>query len=225
MRFECRIEARTPSSLTDAQLVVDACGIPCRTIEISAAVDGYLQFEPDADARRRGNVMARTRMVVLFDQSAKLDALADRNRKQNGTVARIFHVARRRYAAGQSDRRSLQEASLGARALSRRSSAPDRQGPDGRSRSRSDRRSRPRHQLRDAPTRFSRSSCTATRTTSSSSAASRRRRRARSPPRRLDALEASSTDDGDAQQHRDQRVLPTPGRLFEGIGEQRRSFR
>ena len=39
------------------------------------AVDGYLQFEPDADARRRGNVMARTRMVVLFDQSAKLDAL------------------------------------------------------------------------------------------------------------------------------------------------------
>ena len=34
-----------------------------------------MQFEPDADARRRGNVMARTRMVVLFDQSAKLGAL------------------------------------------------------------------------------------------------------------------------------------------------------
>lgn len=64
-----------PSSLSDAQLVVDALRIPCRTIDISAAVDGYLQFEPDADARRRGNVMARTRMVVLFDQSAKLDAL------------------------------------------------------------------------------------------------------------------------------------------------------
>jgi NAD+ synthetase len=64
-----------PSSLSDAQLVVDALDVPCRTIEITAAVDGYLQFEPDADARRRGNVMARTRMVVLFDQSAKLDAL------------------------------------------------------------------------------------------------------------------------------------------------------
>ena len=38
----------------DAQLVVDALGIHCRTIDISAAVDGYLQFEPDADARRRG---------------------------------------------------------------------------------------------------------------------------------------------------------------------------
>jgi NAD+ synthetase len=64
-----------PSSLSDAQLVIDALSIPNRTIDISAAVDGYLQYEPDADARRRGNVMARVRMVVLFDQSAKLDAL------------------------------------------------------------------------------------------------------------------------------------------------------
>jgi NAD+ synthetase len=64
-----------PSSLQDAQLVIDALGIHSRTIDISGSVDGYLQFEPDADARRRGNVMARVRMVVLFDQSAKLDAL------------------------------------------------------------------------------------------------------------------------------------------------------
>jgi NAD+ synthetase len=64
-----------PSSLDDAQLVVDALQINARTIDITAAVDGYLQFEPSADARRRGNVMARMRMVVLFDQSAKLDAL------------------------------------------------------------------------------------------------------------------------------------------------------
>ncbi|MGA8840658.1 MAG: NAD+ synthase [Candidatus Aquilonibacter sp.] len=63
------------ASLADAQLVVDALGIHVRTIEITDAVEGYLQFEPQADARRRGNVMARTRMVVLFDQSAKLDAL------------------------------------------------------------------------------------------------------------------------------------------------------
>ncbi len=65
----------SPSSLSDAQLVIDALGLCSRTIDITAAVDGYLQFEADADARRRGNVMARTRMLVLFDQSAKLDAL------------------------------------------------------------------------------------------------------------------------------------------------------
>ena len=75
--FAIRMPYRSshPSSLSDAQLVVDALRIPSRTIEISDAVDGYLQYEPDADARRRGNVMARSRMLVLFDQSAKLDAL------------------------------------------------------------------------------------------------------------------------------------------------------
>lgn len=68
-------ETSSASSLEDAQLVIDALGVASRTIDISEAVDGYLRREPEADARRRGNVMARLRMVVLFDQSAKLDAL------------------------------------------------------------------------------------------------------------------------------------------------------
>ncbi len=63
------------ASLEDARLVVEALGIQEETIEITAAVEGYLQYEPDANARRRGNVMARVRMVVLFDQSAKYNAL------------------------------------------------------------------------------------------------------------------------------------------------------
>ena len=62
-------------SLADAQAVIDDLGCHARTIDITGAVDGYLGFEPEADARRRGNVMARTRMLVLFDQSAKLGAL------------------------------------------------------------------------------------------------------------------------------------------------------
>jgi NAD+ synthetase len=65
----------SPESLEHAQLVADALGIHCRTIEITDAVDGYLKFEPEADGRRCGNVMARTRMIVLFDQSANLRAL------------------------------------------------------------------------------------------------------------------------------------------------------
>jgi NAD+ synthase len=75
--YGVRMPYRTSSkeSLEHAQLVVDTLGIPCRTIEITDAVDGYLQFEPEADARRRGNVMARMRMIVLFDLSAKLNAL------------------------------------------------------------------------------------------------------------------------------------------------------
>jgi len=66
----------SPESLAHAQLVADALGIHTRTIEITAAVDGYLAAaEPDADPQRRGNVMARMRMIVLFDQATKLRAL------------------------------------------------------------------------------------------------------------------------------------------------------
>ena len=64
-----------PDSLAHAKLIVDRLGIDERTLDISAAVDGYLALEPAADAARRGNVMARMRMIALFDQSAKLHAL------------------------------------------------------------------------------------------------------------------------------------------------------
>jgi NAD+ synthase (glutamine-hydrolysing) len=65
----------SPDSLTHAQLVIDALGIDARTLDISAAVDGYLAQEPEADAARRGNVMARMRMIALFDLSARYHAL------------------------------------------------------------------------------------------------------------------------------------------------------
>ena len=68
-------KSSSASSLDDAQTIVDALGIHCETIPITDAVDGYLAHASDADARRRGNVMARTRMLVLFDQSARRGAL------------------------------------------------------------------------------------------------------------------------------------------------------
>lgn len=72
-----RMPYRTSSqaSLSDAQRVIDALGCEGMTIDISDAVDGYLKHVPHADARRRGNVMARMRMVALFDLSAHLGAL------------------------------------------------------------------------------------------------------------------------------------------------------
>ena len=72
-----RMPYRTSSrdSLDHAQLVIDALGIQSRTIDITAAVDGYLVNEPDANPGRRGNVMARQRMIVLFDQSERERAL------------------------------------------------------------------------------------------------------------------------------------------------------
>lgn len=64
-----------PESSAHGQLVIDALGIEGRTVDISAAVDGYLATTPDADAQRRGNVMARMRMIVLFDLSARDHAI------------------------------------------------------------------------------------------------------------------------------------------------------
>jgi NAD+ synthase len=62
-------------SLEHAALVADATGICMETIEITDAVDGYLKLVPDADGRRKGNVMARMRMIILFDQSQKFGTL------------------------------------------------------------------------------------------------------------------------------------------------------
>jgi NAD+ synthetase len=66
----------SPASLAHARMVVEATGITERTVDISAAVDGYaaacgVAMTPE----RLGNVMARTRMITLFDLSAALGAL------------------------------------------------------------------------------------------------------------------------------------------------------
>src|SRR5437016_6953372 len=65
----------SPESLDHAQLVIDTLGIPSLTIDISDAVDGLVKQVGDRDPHRLGNMMARPRMIVLFDLSAKLKAL------------------------------------------------------------------------------------------------------------------------------------------------------
>ncbi|MBA2687574.1 MAG: NAD+ synthase [Gemmatimonadaceae bacterium] len=72
-----RLPYRTssPQSLEHAQRLFDSLSLESRTVDISAAVDGYLANEPDADNQRKGNVMARVRMIALFDLSARYRAL------------------------------------------------------------------------------------------------------------------------------------------------------
>src|SRR5574341_375422 len=65
----------SPESLAHAELVVRALGIPSQVIEITPMVDAYFAAFPDADQMRRGNKMARERMTILFDHSARLEAL------------------------------------------------------------------------------------------------------------------------------------------------------
>ncbi len=63
-------------SIDHANLVVADLGIQARTIEITPMVDGYIgNHEPEISPSRLGNVCARTRMIVVFDQSAKVGGL------------------------------------------------------------------------------------------------------------------------------------------------------
>ena len=73
-----RMPYRTSSmdSLAHAQLVIEALGIESATVDISGAVDGLASAIGGAlDPSRLGNIMARTRMITLFDLSAAQRAL------------------------------------------------------------------------------------------------------------------------------------------------------
>ena len=62
-------------SLDHAQAVIDALGVCSATIPITDMVEPYLERYPDAGSVRRGNVMARARMIVLYDQSEAFGGL------------------------------------------------------------------------------------------------------------------------------------------------------
>jgi len=73
-----RLPYRTSSreSLEHATLVLDMTEAEARTIEISDPIDLYVkEYEPEISPLRKGNLMARLRSVILFDQSARLGAL------------------------------------------------------------------------------------------------------------------------------------------------------
>lgn len=72
-----RLPYRTssPDSLEHAQWVIDALGLPSETVDITPIVEPLFERFPDMNPNRRGNVMARARMIVLYDQSAAWNGL------------------------------------------------------------------------------------------------------------------------------------------------------
>jgi NAD+ synthase len=62
-------------SLAHAQKVIDQLGVQSLTIPITEMVDPLFERTPDADPVRKGNAMARARMIVLYDQSEAFEAL------------------------------------------------------------------------------------------------------------------------------------------------------
>ena len=62
-------------SLTHAQLVIDALGIQERIVDISEGVDGIASALGGPPPARLGNIMARMRMITLFDLSAAIGGI------------------------------------------------------------------------------------------------------------------------------------------------------
>ena len=64
-----------PKSVEDAKTVINQIGIRSELVDISPMVDGYCDIWKVTDKVRRGNVMARIRMIILYDISARENAL------------------------------------------------------------------------------------------------------------------------------------------------------
>jgi NAD+ synthase len=62
-------------SLDDAQKVIDLLGVSSLTIPVTPMVDPYIEQFKDMDSVRKGNIMARQRMIILYDQSAVYQGL------------------------------------------------------------------------------------------------------------------------------------------------------
>jgi NAD+ synthase len=62
-------KASSKDSLDHAKLLIDQLGIPNKTIEITDMVEPLFKLDPEISNMRKGNIMARERMIILFDQS------------------------------------------------------------------------------------------------------------------------------------------------------------
>jgi len=67
VRMPYKLSSR--DSLDHAQLLIDQLGVQSKTIEITDMVEPLFKMHPDISKMRMGNIMARERMIVLFDQS------------------------------------------------------------------------------------------------------------------------------------------------------------
>lgn len=62
-------KASSRDSLDHAQLLIDQLKVRSETIEITDMVEPLIQRDPEMSKTRKGNIMARARMIVLYDQS------------------------------------------------------------------------------------------------------------------------------------------------------------
>lgn len=65
----------SPQSNADALSIINQLDIPYESVDISPMVDSYLSKNQEVENIRKGNILARQRMIVLYDISARENAL------------------------------------------------------------------------------------------------------------------------------------------------------
>ena len=65
----------SPESLSDAKEIIKELGVSSEVVEITPMADGYFAMNPGMDKLQKGNVLARLRMIVLYDKSRSHNAL------------------------------------------------------------------------------------------------------------------------------------------------------
>ena len=68
-------KASSRDSLEHAQLLIDQLKVQSETIEITDMVEPLIQSDPEMSKTRKGNIMARARMIVLYDRSEDFKGL------------------------------------------------------------------------------------------------------------------------------------------------------
>jgi NAD+ synthase len=68
-------KSSSPESLEHAQMVIEQFGVQSKTVEITDMADALISRDPDMSKTRKGNIMARARMIVLYDQSEAFKGL------------------------------------------------------------------------------------------------------------------------------------------------------
>ncbi len=68
-------KASSKDSLDHAQLLIDQLGAQSKTVEITDMVEPLLKLDPAISKTRKGNIMARERMIILYDQSEAFKGL------------------------------------------------------------------------------------------------------------------------------------------------------
>lgn len=75
MAIRMPYKTSSQDSLDHAKLIIDTLGVQSLTIPITEMVDPLINHFPDMDNRRKGNIMARQRMIILYDQSEAFKGL------------------------------------------------------------------------------------------------------------------------------------------------------